>query len=636
MVSCIYFTDPAIGAVLQDFKDSLKKKYVFDYYSVKFQPGKDPTIQAKSQYPRLISVVPLSGTHTPDESYRVRSMYFSTGQTSTNAGEIYINNPLEMSHLHPHLGHVPIKYKPEIPTMEVHKAREEHNHSDRRYSVVSVTSVAGKVFLPNEILQHKTTTNKFNCFQNSNISTIPMRRVCDVKKTPLDARRHRRAYSKNAGTVEMLVPYKFPKTAKCLHWVLVSIFRVKPIATDETQEEPAANPRVFYDYTDSSHPGSPVRPEFVHPAQVIDTDEPSGSATPITLSRTKTRRTGSDNSLNLERSGAAEDDGYLKEHPIRKVSSINVASLYRSKFKKKNVTLITPDVAGEGEGASSVTSSNNSKFASSLRLSKILGRGRSMSFSRSRITRPAKKSTLSSPITSLVTTALPTTTDIEMSKMDTTEETGEASSSQVGKSVILAPFSGELSPRPAIRYRKRILKRRGTPVPRSAPIRQPRTLSQIERDRARRISAFTDNDNYLFSLTLLFDGERNEYDVEDDQDEAYPTADDILQPLTVTFTPTEEARLSSIGKSLEPTIEPPMESVSQEPKRVKRPRRSIEPIQDAHEGFVEGSTIVDYISNWPEGSESGEDTRVTVYSEPWDIEEQYKKQLEFKKDISYI
>ncbi|GAA5810968.1 hypothetical protein MFLAVUS_004397 [Mucor flavus] len=634
MVSCIYFTDPAIGAVLQDFRDSLKKKYVFDYYSVKFQPGKDPTIQAKSQYPRLISVVPLSGAHTPDESYRVRSMYFSTGQTSTNEGEIFLNNPLEMSHLHPHLGHVPIQYKPEIPTMEVHKAREEHERSDRRYSVVSVTSVAGKVFLPNEILQHETTTNKLNCFQSSNISTIPMRRVSDVKKTPLDTRRHRRAYSKNAGTVEMLVPFKFPKAAKCLHWVLVSIFRVKPIATDETEEEPAVNPRVFYDYTDSSHPGSPVNPEFVHPAQVIDTDKPSGSAPPIALSRTKTRKASSDNSLNLERSDATEDDGYLREYPIRKVSSINVASLYRSKFKKKNVTLLAPDVAGEG--ASSVASSGNSKFSSSLKLSKILGRGRSMSFSWSRLTRPTKKSALSSAISSPVTTALPSTTDIKISKIGTTEETGESSSSPVGKSVILAPFSGELSPRPAIRYRKRILKRRSTPVPISAPIRQPRTLSQIERDRARRISAFTDNDNFLFSLTVLFDGERNEYDIEDDQDEAYPTADDILQPLTVTFTPTEEVRLSSIENPSEHTIEPPMESVSQEPKRVKRPRRSIEPIQDAHEGFVEGSTTVDYISNWPEGSEAGEDSRVTVYSEPWDIEEQYKKQLEFKEDISYI
>ncbi|GAA5795399.1 hypothetical protein HPULCUR_000755 [Helicostylum pulchrum] len=623
MVSCIYFTDPAIGAVLQDFKDGLKKKYVFDYYSVKFQPGKDPTIQAKSQYPQLVSVVPLSGAKTPDESYRVRSMYFSSGQTSTNAGEIF-SNPLDMIHLHPHMSHVPIQYKPEIPTMEVHKARDQPHRSDRRYSVVSVTSVAGNVFLPNEILQPE--TNNFNCFQRSKISIIPMRRVSDVKKAPLDARRHRRAYSKNTGTVEMLVPYKFPKTAKYLHWVLVYICRVKPIATDETeQEEPAAaNPRVFYDYTDTSHPGSPVQHEFVHPMQNIDTDEPSGSASPIPLSRTKTRRTGSDNSLNLEKLGTTQDDNYLREHPIRKVSSINVASLYRSKFKKKNTTLLA------GEGASSVTSSNNSRFASSLKLSKILGRGRSMSFSWGRLTRPSKKSGLSSPISSPVIAALPTTSkDIEMSKVGT----GESSSSPVGKSVIMAPFSGELSPRPAVQYKKRIRKRRhGTSVPSSAPIRQSRTLSQIARDRERRISAFANNENYLFSLSLLFDGVRNEYDIEDDQEEAYPTADDILQPLTVTFTPTEEARLTSIEQSLEPTVE----STSQEPEQVQRKRRSIEPIQDAHEGFMEGSTTVDYISNWQEGSEAGDTSRITVYSEPWDIEEQYKKQLEFKEDISHI
>ncbi|KAG2233664.1 hypothetical protein BDF21DRAFT_497525 [Thamnidium elegans] len=634
MVSCIYFTDPAIGAVLQDFKDGIKKKYVFDYYSVKFQPGTDPTIQVKSQYPQLVSVVPLSSTNSPDESYRVRSMYFSSGQTSSssNTGELSIN-PLDMSHLHPHMSHIPVQHKPEIPTIEVHKAREEPKRSERRYSVVSVTSVAGKIFLPNEELQ--TETNKHSCFQRSNISLIPMRRVSDVKKTPLDARRHRNAYSKNTDTVEMLVPYKFPKAAKCLHWVLVYIFRVKTIAdsTDETEQEPATEPRVFYDYTDTSHPGSPARPEFVHPSQTISTDEPTTSGSiPITLSRTKTRRTGSDNSLNLERSGAAEDDDHIREHPIRKVSSINVASLYRSKFKKKNVTLLPPGTPGEG--ASSITSS---------KLSKILGRGRSMSFSWSRLTRPTKKSGLSSPISSPIMSPPPTTKDIEMKKVGTdikTKETGESSSSQVGKSMILAPFSGELSPRPAVKYRKSILKRRlGIPVPKSAPIQQPRTLSQIERDRKTRISAFENDNNYLFSLALLFDGVRNEYDVEDDQDEAYPTADDILQPLTVTFTPTEEMRLASIEQSIESTVEPPMESTLQEPKGAQRKKRSIEPIQDAHEGFMEGSTTVDYISNWQEGSDvgdTGDASRITVYSEPWDIEEHYKEQLEFKEDISHI
>lgn len=639
MVSCIYITDPAIGAVVKDFKDGLKKKYVFDYYSIKFQPGSDPTVQAKSQYPQLVSIIPLSTTATPDENYRVRTTYFGSPQAesvfsggASTIGESTVS-PLDMSHFHPHMSTLPNIHKPEIPTLEVHTTPEELHNSNRRYSVVSVTSMTGKIFLPNEVIQkNQVTPKKFGCFQISNVSIIPMRRISDVKKTQLDARRHRRAYSKNTETVEILVPYRFPKAAKCLHWILVSIFRVKPIERSDSicgsNRESTQKPRVFYDYTDTSHPGTPIIQEFGDTAQPVVSDEPLSH--PLSVTKTKSRhfRSGSDGSLDLERTTSISPDEDIVRHPLRKVSSINVASLYRKKDKKKNVTLLTPARYGEtGEGSVSISSSG-SRFNG---LSRLLNRGRSMSFSWSRLTRPTKKSGLSSPVEPMGPILSKDTEmkELPSSKLKTTgiidTDAGEGTSSDAGKAVILAPFSGELSPRPAIQYKKRILKRRlGTSVPKSAPIRKPKTQDQIERERQEERFSLSETEKCLYSLTLLFDGVKNEFEMEEEE-EIRLTADDILQPLALTFTPTEETRPISqeLGSAVKEQLQP------------QSKRKSIEPIKDDHEGFMEGTTVVNYISNWEE-ADNGEASRITVYSEPWDIEEQYREQMEFKEDILHI
>ncbi|KAI9342690.1 hypothetical protein BD770DRAFT_414564 [Pilaira anomala] len=641
MVSVIYFTDPAIGAVIRDFKHKIKKKYVFDYYTVKFQPASGTAAQAKSQYPQLINIIPLSKTTSTDESNRLRTFYFRNRtnegvpsndvgtSASAGSGEPFIS-PLNMTELQK----TPTELAPDTPAVEVTKSHREPD-PDRRYSVVSVTAKSGKVFLPNEIHPENQATHKSTlCLPRSNVSIIPMRRVSDAKRIQLDGRRYRRAYSKNTEAVEMLVSYKYPHAAKCMHWLLTRVFKVKPDerrkSTYSEQETDHSRPkRVFFDYTESSNPGTPINLEPVDASEIGSHDEPVSEHLYSPRIRSRYGICGSDNSLDLQTTRAqTSNNDKIKLHSIRRVSSINIASLYRNRVKEEirpSSSLSTstrPD-----ERISSHTLGSNSVFANQLGISKLLSHGGS--FSWSRLAHSGRKSNTSSPIDP---NSPFSTGDIEMKDISPSSRSKEdelivkdngageeSSSGVVSKSVILAPFSSELSPRPDVQYRKRILIRRRKPNRNSAPIRKP-----ICRDA---LYAIRENDDYLFSLSMLYDGERNEYDVSDEEDVS-PTANDILQPESLTLTPTEGLRpIPTNDTSVIPEYKQPLPAEQTKVKNV--------PTKGVYEGFVEAVTTINYISNWQEDT-NGEASRITVYSEPWDIEEQYKEQLEFAENIIHI
>lgn len=626
MVSCIYFTDPAIGAVLKDFRDSFKKKYVYDYYCVKYQPVSDPKVQDKSQYPRLVKVIP---TDKPSSgiSTHMRSMYSDDipAESLFSHGESFIS-PLDMSHLHPHMSRTPIYHKPEVPAMEVSKTRKESHHNDRRYSVLSVTTISGRVFLPNEAIHDNHMFDNMPCFSlKSNVFTIPMRCVTNIKKNSTNAHRHHHAYSKHSETVETLVPFKFPKTAKFIHWTLVSIFRVSPIERkDSDADEDLLQPsqkrpvRIFHDYTDNSNPNTPGLSESPIQASRGEFDlglVENGLPEYMNPSR-RYHRTGSEGGLRLQASGSKSMNaaGSIKEFPIRKVSSINVASLFRRKFKKEFLSTKTRTM-DSAEGALSTVSSGGSRFA------KILSRGRSLSFSWNKLAHPIKKSGLSSPpsgpvdsmaeikdLSSASSVRSKVALDGKINKYAFYDDEANPVAG-LSNPTVLAPFPGQLSPRPVPRPRKRLI----------AGVNDKPVLIKIHSQK----TPFSVNDNHLFSLSQLFDGEKNLFE----EDDINTTADDIIQPCGVILTPTEE--ISHI----------PLKSAAS---AFKSESRKVTPAkapsifsQDEHEGFVEGNTSIDYISNWQE-SDIVEESRVNIYSEPWDIEKQYHKQYDLAHDISFM
>ncbi|KAI7884132.1 uncharacterized protein EV154DRAFT_605898 [Mucor mucedo] len=561
-IRCIcYPLDPAIGAVLKDSRDTLKQKYVYDYYCVKYKSSSGP----KSYYPRLVQVI-----RTAEKSRSIR-LEDRSPQTSvfSNRGES-LSSPLNISPFQAQQRHTV-----DLPSIEVYHEELAH-HRARRYSVLSVTTVSGKMFLPNEGLEHPT-----SCF-SSNVSVIPMRRVSHAKSnTHLHhqhpQQRHSGGYPSSSSkqpVVETLVPYKNPRTARCIHWVLKSVFKVDPIllVQDEDEEEEEDLPkdiRVFCDYTDQSHSSTPA-------------------STSRYISQSTDRRVS--NSLKPSASMSVHAQDSIKEFPLRKVSSINVATLFRRKFRKEFLS------TASGDETPPSTSSGKSRFA------KILKRGRS--FSRQRFTplhhqqqkqqehqqqehqqqqqqqegeqnnQPTFTSAASRP-----QGGQPTSVASEQ------EEASSATDSRCSIVVATDPFPIQLSPRP-ISPR---LRKQSHDAQLASSIRKQHSLSL---------------DGSLISLSQLFDGIM--------QEEA--TADDIIQPSGIVV-PTQES-----GVDLGTRHESPV-------------KQTLAP--DEHEGFVEGNTTIEHISNWEEMDQI-EGTRFNVYSESWDIEKQFKTQMSMAEDIAYM
>lgn len=598
MVSCIYFTDPAIGAVLKDSRDRINKKYVYDYYCLKYQPSTNTKVPDKSQYPRLVKVVSID--KSPPSLFRMRSMYSDNlpAESVFSHSESFIS-PLDMSEFHPHMSHIPTYHKPGMPTMEVY--REESNKHDRRYSVVSVTTMNGKIILPNEVMTDHSTTDNSTCLCfKPKVSTIPMRRVNNTLKNSAGLRPHPQSYSKNTEIVETLAPYNHPKTAKCIHWILVSIFKVSPIErrkSDEDATQLFQRPsRVLRDYTDCSNPDTPEPPPSppVHTTgQGLDLELIEMSMHPLK----QFHRAGSEGSLHLEGSGSksAHVQSSIKEFPIRKVSSINLATLFRRKFKKGFLDTTKQETMDSSDGTSpSTVSSGKSKLA------KILSRGRSMSFNWNRLTQISKKSALSSSPSG------PTSmTEMQDLSSDESVQSNTEEISVAGPCHPIAsdPFPVQLSPRPTSRQRKKPQdpqdKSTFTQVPMKAPA----------------------SDNPLLSLSHLFDGRNNFFD----EGAFHGTADDILQP--VTFTPTEDNSVSK--KSTSSASGPNTKDPSP-----KKPSSILS--LDEREGFIEGITTIEHIANWQDSGVTENTTRLNIYSEPWDIETQFKIQITLADNISHM
>jgi hypothetical protein len=234
-----------ILSCIQQAKYQIKKKYMYDYFSVRYQPGFDPDGTPSKEYPRILKLVPLENGSSENYKSVVRSSLINEEQ-----GLNFIYHPsIELKQIHG------------IPTLD-------YNHiNDKRYSIMTFTSKTGSVYLPNEVYD-------FESLKKSKSHFIPMRlthnrkviQVVPEKILGLDQpETSTSTHAKHTEMIETLVVYDNPCFAKCIHWVLLNVFRVKPLNENDenkkngkTAQNSGRSKRIFRDFTNSSNSFIPM------------------------------------------------------------------------------------------------------------------------------------------------------------------------------------------------------------------------------------------------------------------------------------------------------------------------------------------------------------------------------------------
>ncbi|KAG1116584.1 hypothetical protein G6F42_013657 [Rhizopus arrhizus] len=57
---------------------------------------------------------------------------------------------------------------------------------------------------------------------------------------------------------------------------------------------------------------------------------------------------------------------------------------------------------------------------------------------------------------------------------------------------------------------------------------------------------------------------------------------------------------------------------------------------DQQEGFAQGYTTIEFISNWQESNINDDLSRIIGISEPWDLRQQLKQQFELADEIAHM
>lgn len=670
MVSCIYFTDPALIAVFKEEIESLKKKYVYDYYTVRYQPSSNPTtVKSKGQYPERVKIkenlntpaasplgisINLDYDLTHEEAVRSPD-FLSTSYENYNANNgLSRVNYRTSSNAHPHASdprRPSVSFKLDVPSVEVRKplhgsSKDQTANAQRRFSVISVTSVNGKTFTPHKKIVENTEHSWRDSLKSRNrIQTIPMHLISG-EKTTVSERKAIIAKSpllSDNGNIETIVPFKHPRGAKFMHWVLVNIFQVslaKP--TDPTEEEQDTPPaRVFRDFTDNSNPNSPQisSTPVAHSTPVLSLSHNLSNSdiqyisSPVTK---KHRKTFSEDiksttpppprAYSSEVSRGAEDDidDVLTEFSLRKASTINIATMYR----KKDPISHHPAVE---------ISSNKTSPRSGFGLAKLFHREKFMPNSLGVVPRSSSQKPVSptSPKSPHVT---PANIDNQIPLKNSTNN-GSTSQVRRGESIrkqaltrdicttsvvekpasirsnasIKSPFPSELSPRPVTKSDTNV---------RDA-------LSTLRRGS---FSSSTTKKSNLDSVAhlnprLSIFGE-----------ESILSNDGGLQD-------TEGAASSSEIIQRNPLNEPDFTgekriSVNSELTTFEDYENRLSLVSDPEvagdqDGLSHGFTAISFISNWQE-HDSDDSTRIVVHAEAWDIEEQFRAQIALAEAMKHV
>ena len=582
-MSCIYYSDPAILSVFKEGMDSLKKRYVYDYYTVIYQPGLDPIVKPQGKYPQQIKVVENQRNKTdPSATHYANSSSLNRDSTTVKS----IIQPQDHFFCDPRRPSV--SFNTDIPSIEVYKDAR----SQKRYSVISVTSTSGRTFLPNEVSHDSTDTSKASCFDRKKSRKIPMHRVQNEQRM---SSHHlslitKQDFRNKGDTVETLVPYKYPTGARWMHWILVNVFRVsldKYIKAEQKRLAEVKPARVFRDFTDGSNPPSPILSAtsklttLQSPKLTIDTTFSNASRDSVDSIPVRGRAYSTD----VIRSRANEEQVL---YPLRRVSTVNLGSMYRGKYQDANV--YRPKRRSSTQQHKRNTSSTTSSKAP-MGLAKMLSRRGSLSTlskSWTKLTRSPKKSAAAptppmSPILPLTKNTIPMET-LQLSGSPVPDNESIESSPTI-------PFPGALFPRPVSLQKKLSIAKR---VNRSSQIRTSQEIPE-ETKKMQRLSVFGQQDPVLTPTFLQADSPG---------------------PLKE-----RESLLSDIIQSGSSAHAVQGESQS----------------KDHHEGLSEGHTTIDFITSWAEQEDEQEDdTRVMVYSEVWDIEEQFRTQVQLAEDMQHV
>ncbi|KAI8334914.1 hypothetical protein EDC96DRAFT_568531 [Choanephora cucurbitarum] len=220
MVSCIYFTDPAINAVFKEFIDSIKSIYVYDYYSIRYY---STTAQPAPKLAKMVVKFKDIGD-TSELLNQARCRYLSQGSADASNNDKHDEHSQEQS-------------IPSIKLTKIHgRQANEVFSDDEPYSIVTATTKDGHSFLLDNYLEDHAKRLLYN--SKKRYKDIPMRYLGNTSALakskseltgdePVDYQ-NLSSYRKESENIETLQAFDFPLLAKMIHWSLIHLFCVKP------------------------------------------------------------------------------------------------------------------------------------------------------------------------------------------------------------------------------------------------------------------------------------------------------------------------------------------------------------------------------------------------------------------------
>ncbi|KAG1150064.1 hypothetical protein G6F36_014694 [Rhizopus arrhizus] len=124
------------------------------------------------------------------------------------------------------------------PSVELKIIRGQHVGSAKTYNIVSVTSKNGKSFVPSDNFINENDQPYALCCQYNSITVIPLKKSYESTRSSSSDRSKNfpnvSLQAKNDSATEHLAPFKYPRLAKFMHWMLISVVRIKPVKPTST------------------------------------------------------------------------------------------------------------------------------------------------------------------------------------------------------------------------------------------------------------------------------------------------------------------------------------------------------------------------------------------------------------------
>ncbi|KAG1298717.1 hypothetical protein G6F62_001340 [Rhizopus arrhizus] len=409
MVACIYFTDPAICTIFSEVKEAIKRKYVYDYYTILFQPSPDSSY--KDDYPKLVKIV---NTQIHESRENIRHSVLVNDMKKKQLRDVGSEVDIGEFFRGAHAEKVDLEKNALLPpSVELQIIRGQHVGSAKNYNIVSVTSKNGRSFVPSDNFINENDQPYVPCCQYSSVSVIPLKKAYESTRSSRSDRSNNfpnaSLQAKNDSATERLTPFKYPRLARFMHWMLISVVRIKPVkptstsSLNSTKEDTQANDnkgddRIAGVSNNHSDLSSEIkqRPCLTKESSLNYISENQFSPTDITPAATDPSSDFIDSATRELSEKACEDKS--SDRSSRRASSINIAILQRSRHYKEesglHVTLtddnievvpITPNSSSARFIASSMLPiynifSKKDKYSASSSMWNTFARPRSKSF----------------------------------------------------------------------------------------------------------------------------------------------------------------------------------------------------------------------------------------------------------------